>query len=113
VLTDPEQLRPAERAESVTEDVAARFATVTQLLERRGFPPSRIAPFFMKLLFAFFAEDMRLLPGNLITQHLEASIFNPQEFPERMLALNLERAAAQGGAVRSIGNDAEEGAGEE
>lgn len=87
ILTDPEQLRPAERAESVTEEAAARFATVAQLLERRGFAPSRIAPFFMKLVFAFFAEDMKLLPGNLMTQHLEASIFAPQEFPERMRAL--------------------------
>jgi hypothetical protein len=41
----------------------------------------------MKLVFAFFAEDMRLLPGNLMTQHLEASIFAPQEFPDRMRAL--------------------------
>jgi hypothetical protein len=87
VLADPEQLRPAERAESVTEDAAARFAQVAQMLERRGFPPERIARFFMKLLFAFFAEDMRLLPGSLMTQHLEASIFAPQEFPERMRAL--------------------------
>jgi hypothetical protein len=87
VLTDPEQLRPAERAESVTEEAAARFATVAQLLERRGFAPSRIAPFFMKLVFAFFVEDLRLLPGNLMTQHLEASIFAPQEFPDRMRAL--------------------------
>jgi len=87
VLTDPEQLRPAERAESVTEEAAARFATVAQLLERRGFSPSRIAPFFMKLVFAFFVEDLRLLPGNLMTQHLEASIFAPQEFPDRMRAL--------------------------
>jgi hypothetical protein len=87
ILTDPEQLRPAERAETVTEEAAARFATVAQFLERRGFHPSRIAPFFMKLVFAFFAEDMRLLPGDLMTKHLEASIFNPAEFPARMRAL--------------------------
>jgi type II restriction/modification system DNA methylase subunit YeeA len=87
VLRDPEQLRPADRAETVTEEAAARFAQVAQMLERRGFAPERIAPFFMKLVFAFFAEDMRLLPGNLMTQHLEASIFAPQEFPDRMRAL--------------------------
>jgi len=87
VLRDPEQLRPAERAETVTEEAAARFAAIAQMLERRGFAPERIAPFFMKLLFAFFAEDMRLLPGSLMTRHLEASIFAPHEFPERMRAL--------------------------
>jgi hypothetical protein len=87
VLTDPEQLRPAERAESVTEEAAERFAAVAQMLERRGFAPSRIAPFFMKLLFAFFAEDMRILPGDMMTKSLGECIFTPHEFPERMRAL--------------------------
>lgn len=41
VLTDPEQLRPAARAESVTEEAAERFARVAQLLEQCGFAPSR------------------------------------------------------------------------
>ena len=87
VLTDPEQLRPAERAESVTEEAAARFATVAQMLERRGFAPSRIAPFFMKLLFAFFAEDMRILPGDMMTKSLGECIFTSQDFSDRMRAL--------------------------
>lgn len=49
VFTDPERLRPAERATTITEVAAARFATIAQFLERRGFAPTQIAPFFTKL----------------------------------------------------------------
>jgi hypothetical protein len=87
VFTDPEQLRPAERVESVTEQAAARLARVAQLLEARGYAPTEIAPFFMQLLFTMFAEDIKVLPGNLLSANLQESIFHPEEFPDRMRAL--------------------------
>lgn len=87
VFTDPEQLRPAERVESVTEQAAARLARVAQLLEARGYAPTEIAPFFMQLLFAMFAEDIKVLPGGLLSANLQEAIFHPEEFPDRMRAL--------------------------
>lgn len=87
VFTDPEQLRPVERASTITEKAAGRFAEVAQFLERRGFAPSQIAPFFMKILFALFAEDIKLLPAELMSKSLKLAVRNPQEFPGRARAL--------------------------
>ncbi|HEU4326919.1 MAG TPA: DNA methyltransferase [Roseiflexaceae bacterium] len=87
VFTDPEQLRPVERVETITEQAAARFAQVAQFLERRGFAPSAIAPFFMKILFGLFAEDIHLLPAQLMSQNIRQAIMKPAEFPDRARAL--------------------------
>ena len=95
VFTDPEQLRPRERAETITERAAGRFAEVAQFLERRGFTPAQIAPFFMRVLFALFAEDIKILPADLMSQSLRQSIRNPVEFPDRARALF--RAMREGG----------------
>ena len=87
VFTNPEQLRPTERSATITEKVAGRFAQVAQFLEQRGFTPAEIAPFFMKVLFALFAEDIKLLPAELMSNSLKHSIRDPGEFPERARAL--------------------------
>lgn len=94
-FTAPEELRPVERADTITEKVAGRFAQVAQLLEKRGYAPTQIAPFFMKVLFALFAEDIRLLPAELMSQSLKQSILNPEQFPER--TRSLFRAMRDGG----------------
>ncbi|HSH82714.1 MAG TPA: DNA methyltransferase [Herpetosiphonaceae bacterium] len=80
VFTDPEQLRPTEKVFSITEKIAADFAQVAQWLEQRGHSPERVAHFFMKLLFAMFAEDIGLLPNQLLTTSIKTAIFNPTEF---------------------------------
>jgi type II restriction/modification system DNA methylase subunit YeeA len=87
VFTDPERLRPVERQETITELAAGRLAQIAQFLEKRGYAPSQIAPFFMKLLFALFAEDIHLLPGELLTQSIRQAIFKPSEFAGRAGAL--------------------------
>jgi hypothetical protein len=86
-LTDPVQLRPAERAETVTTQAAARVAQVAQMLERRGIPPEQVAAFFTKLLFAFFAEDIRLLPNHVLSESLRHAIFKPDQLPEILRGL--------------------------
>ena len=80
VFTNPEQLRPVERAETITEKAAKQLADIARLLEGRGFAPVDTAPFFMKVLFALFAEDIRLLPAELMTQSIRQAIMNPGEF---------------------------------
>ncbi|MBK9712167.1 MAG: class I SAM-dependent DNA methyltransferase [Kouleothrix sp.] len=87
VFTDPEQLRPVDRQETITKKAAERFAQVAGFLEKRGFAPGQIAPFFMKVLFALFAEDIRILPGELMTQGIKQAIFKPSEFVPRTQAL--------------------------
>ncbi len=80
VFTAPEQLRPTEKVFDITEKIAADFAQVAQWLEQRGHAPDRVAHFFMKLLFAMFAEDIGLLPNHLLTTSIKTAIFNPAEF---------------------------------
>lgn len=80
VLTNPEQLRPVERAETITEKAAKQLGDVARLLEDRGFAPLEIAPFLMKLLFALFAEDTQLLPAELMSRSIRDAIFDPDEF---------------------------------
>jgi hypothetical protein len=87
VFTNPEPLRPVERQETITERAAARLAQIAQLLERRGLAPSQVAPFFMKVLFALFAEDIHILPGELMTQSIRRAIFKPDEFVGRVRSL--------------------------
>lgn len=95
VFVNPEPLRPVERTETITETVAAQFAQVAQFLERRKFAPTQIASFFMKVLFALFAEDISLLPAELMSKSLKESIRHPDEFPDR--ARSLFRAMREGG----------------
>jgi hypothetical protein len=80
VFSDPERLRPVERAETITEKAAAQLAEVAVLLEKRGFGAAQIAPFFMQTLFALFAEDIHLLPAELMSKSIRQAIFNPPEF---------------------------------
>lgn len=79
-FTQPRELCPEEKVFSITETIAADFAQVAQWLEQRGYEPHRVARFFMKLLFAMFAEDIGLLPNSLLTASIKAAIFNPPEF---------------------------------
>lgn len=79
-FTQPQQLCPEEKVFSITEKIAADFAQVAQWLEQRGYEPHRVARFFMKLLFAMFAEDIGLLPNSLLTASIKQAIFNPAEF---------------------------------
>jgi hypothetical protein len=86
VLTNPEPLRPVERQETITEKAAARLAQVAQFLEKR-YAPSEIAHFFMKVLFALFAEDIQILPGELMSRGIKRAIFKPEEFAPRVRSL--------------------------
>ncbi|MDZ4720231.1 MAG: type IIL restriction-modification enzyme MmeI, partial [Roseiflexaceae bacterium] len=87
VFTEPERLRPVERTSTITEKAAGRFGEVARFLEQRGYAPIEIAHFFMKLLFALFAEDIQLLPAELMSKSLRQAITNPAEFPGRARAL--------------------------
>jgi hypothetical protein len=49
----------------------------------------------MKMLFALFAEDIKLLPAELMSNSLKQSIRTPEQFPERARALF--RAMREGG----------------
>ncbi len=86
IVTAPEALRPRDKTETITERVAADFAQVAQWVEQRE-KPEVVAPFFMKLLFAMFAEDIDLLPNQVLTQSLKEGIFNTAQFNAMIASL--------------------------
>ena len=60
-FSDPDRLRPGETRQSLTERVAASFASVAQALRERGHDPQAVAHFVNRLVFCMFADDVGLL----------------------------------------------------
>jgi hypothetical protein len=99
LFEDPEYLKPQRTTAEVTEKLAAQIAKVAKSLqERKGVELSdaksreevtvaknnnlRIARFLNRLVFCMFAEDTGLLPENLFTEILKASLCNTKHFIE-------------------------------
>ena len=63
-FSDPERLRPGETRQSLTERVAASFASVAQALRERGHDPQVVAHFVNRLLRARLSDAFdRFLEG--------------------------------------------------
>ena len=96
-FSDPERLRPGETRHSLTERVAASFATVAQSLRERGHEPHSVARFVNRLVFCMFADDVGLLPDHMFTRMLEQACRTPAHFTD--LAGDLFRVMASGGRI--------------
>ena len=96
-FSDPERLRPGETRQSLTERVAAAFATVAQALRERGHDPHTVAHFVNRLVFCMFADDVGLLPNHMFTRMLEQARHTPAQFAD--LAGDLFGMMARGGRV--------------
>ena len=96
-FSNPERLRPGETRQSLTERVAASFATVAQALRERGHDPHAVAHFVNRLVFCMFAADVGLLPDHLFTRMLRQTQRAPEYFPD--LAGDLFRGMASGGRI--------------
>ena len=96
-FSDPDRLRPGETRQSLTERVAASFASVAQALRERGHDPPSVAHFVNRLVFCMFADDVGLLPDHMFTRMLRHALPAPTRFGE--LAGELFRAMASGGRV--------------
>ncbi len=73
VFFTPRALEPALTIQKVTEEAAADFADLADLLRRYGEPPQAIAHYLIRLLFCLFAEDVGLLPTGLFTEIITAT----------------------------------------
>ena len=87
VFENPDALKPSQTVESVTEEAASRFGALATSLHQRGFEPPRIAHFLVQLLFALFAEDVRLLPKGIVSHLLTFGAKNPDRFVAQATAL--------------------------
>ena len=96
-FSNPERLRPGETRQSLTERVAASFATVAQALREGGHDPSAVAHFVNRLVFCMFADDVGLLPDHMFTRMLQQAQRAPARFTD--LAGALFRGMASGGLV--------------
>ena len=96
-FSSPDLLRPGETRQSLTERVAASFATVAQSLRERGHDPHAVAHFVNRLVFCMFADDVGLLPDHMFTRMLEQARRTPAHFVD--LAGDLFRVMARGGRV--------------
>ena len=96
-FSNPERLRPGETRQSLTERVAASFATVAQALRERGHDPHAVAHFVNRLVFCMFADDVGLLPNHMFTRMLEQAQRIPKRFVD--LVTTLFRGMASGGLV--------------
>lgn len=80
IWLDPQSLDPARHAAAVTRDIAKRLASVSKLLEERGYQPEPVAHFLMRCLFTMFAEDTGLLEPGSFTDVLSDARANPESF---------------------------------
>lgn len=90
---DPEQLKPAKTRQMLTEEAAEEFSELAQRLRKRGNEAHVVAHFVNRLVFCMFAEDVGLLPDDMFTAMLKASIGDADSFTEN--ASQLFRAMAQ------------------
>ena len=96
-FSDPDRLRPGETRQSLTERVAASFASVAQALRERGHDPQAVAHFVNRLVFCMFADDVGLLPDHMFTRMLRHALPAPERFGE--LAGDLFEVMTTGGRV--------------
>ncbi len=101
---NPEALRPVKTRQMVTEDAAKEFVALAQRLRDRkdaaGEPlheSHAVAHFVIRLVFCMFAEDVKLLPDNMFTDMLKASLSHPGHFADN--ARTLFSAMRTGGMV--------------
>ena len=82
----PSDLDPGRTRQQVTEDIAERFAELTNSLQRRQ-PPEEVARFLIKLMFCMFAQSVDLLPDGLFTKVLTSAKGEPAALSKRLRTL--------------------------
>lgn len=84
LFTNPEQFKPGTTSEQITAEVARKFAELAQVLRNRNHPPQHVAHFLSKLVFCLFAEDVGLLPKQILTSMIEGAGKDTSEFNEML-----------------------------
>ncbi len=80
VMEDPEALRPEQTPDEVTKLAASRFAIIARSMQERGHEPLVVAHFLNPVLFCLFAEDVGLLPRDLMTDLIRSRASDPEAF---------------------------------
>lgn len=81
IFNDPQSLNPEKYRARVTREVADTLAKLARWLEKQGHEPKEVANFLMRCIFTMFAEDVKLLPGEVFTKALkERWLVEPKTF---------------------------------
>lgn len=86
-FTQPEAFRSQETTAQVTQEAAAQFARIAQLLRAYGNPPAEVAHFLIRLLFCLFAEDVGILPPKLFSRLVTRPKQNAAAFRDQLRQL--------------------------
>ena len=87
VFKDPEALKAPETTEQVTQQAAAHFSRLAEILRNYGEDPTKVAHFLIQLLFCLFAEDVGLLPSRLFTRLIDNGRRNSAAFAAQLRQL--------------------------
>jgi hypothetical protein len=82
VFYQPDSLKPGETRADLTKAAADKFSSISIRLQARGHAPDDVAHFVTRLVFLFFAEDVRLLPKNYFRRILREMSDRPKECTE-------------------------------
>lgn len=81
IFNDPQSLNPEKYRARVTREVADTLAKLAKWLEQQGHQPQEVANFLMRCIFTMFAEDVKLLKGEVFTKALkERWLVEPKTF---------------------------------
>ena len=95
VFFNPAELEPDITPDDVTRETADIFADIAISMRERGVDSLEVARFLNRLVFCFFAQDVRLLPDGILSDLCNKFSSDPSEFDG---ALNeLFRRMEQGG----------------
>jgi len=95
VFFNPEELKPRQTVQGVTEEAATQFSKLAGILRKYGEDNQKVAHFLIRLLFCLFAEDVGLLPDRLFPRLLEQTRHRSKDFME--VLRQLFRAMNTGG----------------
>lgn len=83
----PEQLKPGDARADLTKSAADKFSLICSQLLGRGDSAEAVAHFVSRLVFLFFAEDVRLLPGGYFRRVLGEMAARPGEATDLLSGL--------------------------
>ena len=87
VFNEPLKLEPQITPDDVTRETADIFAEIAISMRERGIDSLEVARFLNRLVFCFFAQDVRLLPDRILSDLCENYNANPAEFDAALLEL--------------------------
>ena len=79
--------KPQVTPDDVTKKTADIFAEIAISMRERGIDSLEVARFLNRLVFCFFAQDVRLLPDRVLSDLCENYNDNPAEFDAALLEL--------------------------